>query len=88
MNLDKAFLERIRPAVTKTWYQIGSDVEMASQEAGERLTNAVALEMVCDADRIAMHGDDPEANTLVLTAFKEHGYDKVMKVLKKEFKLA
>ena len=43
---------RWAPMLHTTWHAIGGDAEQAMQEAGQRLTKAVIVEFVCDANRV------------------------------------
>jgi hypothetical protein len=90
MQLDQALVTRLRNPIQKTWNYIGSDIENCMAECGERMTNAHAMEACLDADRLSEPyiGNDPEGMEILRAAFKEHGYQKVMKFLGKNIKLA
>lgn len=77
-------------AINQTWGAVASDLYEAAAEAGDRITNEAAIECCIDANRLAMYGgkNGKAMDELVTKLIKEHGYNVVMKQLKKELKLA
>jgi hypothetical protein len=47
---------RWEPMLHTTWHTIGGDVEQAMREQGARLTKAIIVESVCDANYVQMYG--------------------------------
>jgi hypothetical protein len=47
---------RWAPMLHATWQTIGGDAEHAMQEAGQRLTKAIIVEFVVDANRVQEFG--------------------------------
>lgn len=87
MELNKAFIERVRGPIQRTWEYIGYDSMQLADECGERLTNSAAMEGCLDAGRISDCGKDPEADRLIGEAFDAHGWSKVNKYLCRYIKL-
>lgn len=86
--LNADFATKLRPAVRRTWDMIGGDLEQACSECGEPLENDGAVEAVFDADYMKMYGGDRgESAALVSAAFKQYGYDTMIKWLTSNFRL-
>lgn len=86
-QLDKATLERLGPVIRSTWEQIAPDVEDGFSHSRQRLTNSAAIETTIDANRLELMGNDREADRLVSTLCREHGYGKVHGWLCRNIKL-
>jgi hypothetical protein len=86
VQLNKAFIDAISTGVQSTWAELAGDAYALAEECNEKMTNKGALELVLDADRMTTFGYK-EADDLIGQAIKEHGYDKVMKHIAKNFKL-
>lgn len=87
MKLDDEFLNQVSGPIEDVWQQIASDAMAVSQEMGEEMSNAEAMELVLDADRLTTFGH-PAEDQLIEAAIKEHGYDKVGRFLRKHIRLA
>jgi hypothetical protein len=63
IGMDKKMIERIHQMADRTWVAIAADALQALGEAGEHstLSKDEVIELVGDADRMDMYGDDPEA---------------------------
>lgn len=83
-KLDDAFFQKVSGPMLATWSAIASD---ASQLEG-RMTQAGAMELVLDADRMATYGgrEGKAANDLVSKACELHGYDSVSRFLRRRIK--
>ena len=86
MLLNAALVTRLNAPMWATWGEISSDFYELCSECGARATNAGAIEMVIDANRMTTLGKDKEADDMIGEAIKEHGYKKVDTFLKKNFK--
>ena len=86
MKLEES-LSVLRPAIIKTWCQIGHDVLSCAEECGETVDNEQAVESCLDADRLLLNGNDQKAHALLNELFKEHGYNKVLKFFTKHVDL-
>jgi hypothetical protein len=85
MQLDKAFIDRLRNPMWITWNAIGHDIIQCMEECGEVLDNEMAIEACIDANRLMLNGNDKEADDLVRNACVEHGYSETLKFLSKHF---
>lgn len=82
MQLDQEFLKKVKPAIVQVWNYIQADIE-------ESCTNAEAMELCLDANRISTFvTGGKEIDALIEQASKEHGYAKVDKFLCKHIQLA
>ena len=88
MQLDKAFIERLRTPMWRTWNAIGHDIMQCMEECDENLDNEMAIESCIDANRLLLNGNDKEADDLVHAACAEHGYSAVLNFLCKHFNYA
>lgn len=80
MKLDQAVVDQLRNPMWKVWNYIGSDcIDLVDD-------NECAVEMCIDADRLTTCADAPEADKLVGELIREHGYNKVLKFLSKNFR--
>jgi len=80
MQLDNTVVEQLRTPVYMTWEHIAPD-------AGELVSsNEEALEMVLDANRMAVSGYD-EADRLVQDLASEHGFGNVIDFLSAQIRL-
>lgn len=86
MELNDAL--KLKPAIIRTWNEIGSDLVECAAECGEDVSNEEALEACLDADRLLTNGKDSEANDLARKLVAKFGYDKVLKTLAKNIQLA
>lgn len=86
MKLDDTFLKQVEPAMQEVWQQIAYDAIDASQAMGDRVTNAAAIEMTLDADRLSSFGHEATAK-LIDAAIEEHGYVKVERFLRRNVHL-
>jgi hypothetical protein len=77
MQLDKAVVDQLRHPMWLVWNYIGSDCMVDDNEC--------AIEMCIDADRLTTCAEAPEADKLIGELIKEHGYNKVLKFLSKNF---
>jgi hypothetical protein len=82
MKLDTTVIAQLNVPINNVWGHIADD----AYEAGGRVSNTEAMEMVLDANRMSTFGHK-DAETLVDELCKEHGYVKVNKFLCKHFKL-
>ena len=81
MQLDQDFLNKVGPAIRQCWADISPD-------ANDVESNAEALELCLDADRITMNvRGGKEIDALIRQADKEHGYEKVEAFLNKHIRL-
>lgn len=80
MELNEQFVQDIRRPIRMSWNAIAEDME------GQEISNAEALEMAIDADRLETFSSK-EDNQLLRTAINEHGYSKVFKFLKQHINL-
>lgn len=76
--------ELLIAGVIATWMDIGSDAHSHMDEVGEKMTTAVAVELILDADRM-MHSHK-EAHELLGKLLQDEGWDKISKMVKKEHK--
>ena len=76
-ELNADLINRLRPAIWATWEQIAAD----AADAFLINTNEGAVELCIDANRLALNGDDPEADALVTAAVRRHGYLPVLHFL-------
>ena len=74
MKLDQAVVAVLRGPINNVWQQIASDLF----ECDPDLDNEGAVESCIDANRLLLNGNNKEADDLVHTLCKEHGYDKVL----------
>jgi hypothetical protein len=82
-KLDQSVIDRLSQPIYQTW-------GVLQEDAGElRIrSNAAAMELVLDADRIQSYpANNAEANQLVRDLCAEHGYKQVSKFLCKHIKL-
>jgi hypothetical protein len=63
--------EELLGAMRSLWEYIGGDAEAACQEAGERLTNACAIEFVLDAGRLEERLKGREDKALAYKAYQK-----------------
>lgn len=76
----EAALPQLRPAILRTWQAIAEeDVGVSS--------NAEAMELCLDANRLANTGNDKKADDLLHDLIKKHGYPAVLKFLCKKISL-
>jgi hypothetical protein len=78
MKLNDTFAQTMRGPICQAWQAIA--------EEGIEATNAEAIEMAIDADRLATFHSQ-EANDMLYEAIKEHGYKPVLDLLKKNISL-
>lgn len=75
--------EELQQAIQMTWEAIGSDcLDMAPE-----IDNEGALEMVLDADRMAMYGGSNEAVDEYRRLLEEFGFAGTIRVLSKQIQL-
>lgn len=79
MQLNKEVINRLQKPMWATWNYIGHDAMEFCED------NECAIELCIDADRLSSCADDPEAQQLVRDLIAEHGYNKVLKFLSKNF---
>lgn len=79
MNLNKQFLDAVKPAIYSTWGQIAADAMVED--------NHEAIELVLDADRLSYAGFD-HADSLVKKAIEENGWTPVCVMLSAHIALA
>lgn len=91
VKLDAAFLEAVKQPIYRTWNAIAADVCGLG-----RMSNSGNMEMVLDANRMAMYGggygktgkhEGVVADELVGSAIMQHTYTKVSRYLCKHIKL-
>ena len=78
MELNEKFVQVMKGPICQAWQAIA--------EEGIEASNAEALEMAIDADRLATFVSQ-DANDLLKEAIKEHGYKKVFDLLKRNISL-
>ena len=88
MKLDATVLEQLKKPILSVWQQVGPQVQLDCEEIGERLDNLSAIECCIDADRLQYEANDANAQKLVDKLCELHGYDKVLKFLGKNIRLA
>ena len=86
-KLNKDTLDRLRPAIVKTWYTIASDIYDAAAFCDSEVTNENAIETILDADNLATNGEDKEANMLVNELCKDNSVNDVIKFLSDNIQL-
>lgn len=79
MELNNDFLKQVEMPIIQTWGYVAADMP-------EDTDNHEAIETCIDANRLDMSGHKA-ADGLIIQAVKEHGYEKVMKFLKKHIQL-
>jgi hypothetical protein len=88
MKLDATVLEQLKQPILSVWQQVGYQVQLDCEEMGERLDNISALECCIDADRLRYEAGNARAQKLVDQLCEQHGYDKVLKFLSRNIRLA
>jgi ribulose bisphosphate carboxylase small subunit len=83
IELDAALAIRLRNPIWQVWNTIGADLE----DGGE-MDNLQAVECCVDADHLALHGRDPEAQALITEVFSQYPVSEVLNFLSKNFRLA
>ena len=84
-----ALLKALAHPISAAWQAIGYDAMLAQAEAGEgELTNADAIELACDADRLLDYGGYDKAtrtaaNEALKAACTKHGWGNVHRYLAK-----
>ena len=76
-KLDQTVIAELRAPIWVCWNYIASDCEVDDNEC--------AIELCIDANRLTTCAEAPEAEALVSELIKEHGYNKVLKFLSKNF---
>ena len=75
MVLDNMFVATVKGPIVTTWQAIGHDVYELCED------NEEAMEMVIDADRILLNGENPVAHALVRETIRDCGYHETLKYL-------
>lgn len=81
MELNAGTLERLMPSILLVWNSIGSDVEALYEN--KMPPNEEAIEMCIDASRLEEFANDSQADDIIVSLCKQHGYDKVLSFLSK-----
>lgn len=80
--LDATLVARLRNPIWRTWETIGGALNECDGD------NLQAVECCVDADHLALHGGDPEAQKLITEVFNQHPVQDVLNFLSKNFRLA
>lgn len=81
MNLDKAFIEQVEPAINRVWQQIGHDVMEYCDGDNEQ-----AVEACIDASRLETSGETAAAGA-VKACVIIYGYARTLQHLAKHISL-
>jgi len=86
--LDAALIARMRAPIFRVWETIGGDLTDSDIEyGGSSNQNINYVEACVDANHLAVHGGDKEAQELMTQVFKQHDVDEVLKFLSRNFRL-